>query len=135
MKRVLFLLGGLAGFSCVPAVAQQPQMNCEDPQTQIEMTMCAGEDLAEADKALNAEYQALRKLTKARDADAGEGQAGFDTALVKAQRAWVVYRDSWCEAFAYQAHGGTMEPQLNAECQAELTRKRTDELKALADNL
>ncbi|WP_226951239.1 lysozyme inhibitor LprI family protein [Rhizobium terrae] len=116
-----------------PALGQQPKVNCKKAETQMEMTYCAEQDYNAADKALNIQYQAARKATKKWDTDAATDLPASDAALVKAQRAWVAYRDAHCESYGYQAHGGTMEPQLIYACSADLTRKRTAELKELTD--
>jgi uncharacterized protein YecT (DUF1311 family) len=135
MLKALLLpfLCGCVLLQDAPVEAQQPQVDCKNAGTQMELTYCAEQDLNAADKALNTQYQATRKATKNWDAEAD--QQGADDALVRAQRAWVSYRDAQCESFGYQAHGGSMEPQLIYECQADLTRKRTAELKALAESL
>lgn len=118
-----------------PTSAQQPQPDCKEPQTQADMTICAGQDLADADKALNAQYQVTRRVLKERDADASTELKGGVEALVKAQRAWLAYRDAQCASVGFQARGGSMEPMLISMCEADLTRKRTAELKALVDNM
>lgn len=118
-----------------PTSAQQVQPDCMEPQTQADMTICAGQDLADADKALNAQYQVTRRVLKERDADASTELKGGVEALVKAQRAWLAYRDAQCASVGFQARGGSMEPMLISMCEADLTRKRTDELKALVDNM
>lgn len=99
------------------------------------MTICAGRDLADADKALNAQYQVTRKALKQRDAGASAELKGGEEAMVKAQRAWLAYRDAQCASVGFQARGGSMEPMLISSCEADLTRKRTAELKALVDNM
>jgi len=114
------------------AFAQDKKVNCTDPQTQMEMTQCAGEDYDKADKDLNVEYQKLRKLLGERDKVADENGKGAVDALVAAQRAWVAYRDANCNLAGFQARGGSMEPQLVASCLAQMSRDRTQELKTLS---
>ena len=46
-----------------------------------------------------------------------------------AQRGWIAYRDGQCELAGFEARGGSMEPMLVSGCLADLTRKRTKELK------
>lgn len=55
-------------------------------------------------------------------------------ALKKAQRAWIGYRDGQCELAGFEARGGSMEPMLVSGCLAELTRKRTDELRKIVES-
>ncbi len=117
----------------LPAVAQEPKANCKNPQTQMEMNICSQRDYEAADKALNAQYQTTRKAMKKWDADSSSDLKGAEDALVKAQRAWVVYRDAQCISSGFQAHGGSMEPMLISGCQADLTRKRIEELKELTE--
>jgi len=126
----LFLLVGSG--AATTAFAQDKKVNCTDPQTQMEMTQCAGEDYDKADKDLNVEYQKLRKLLGERDKAADENGKGAVDALVAAQRAWVAYRDANCNLAGFQARGGSMEPQLVASCLAQMSRDRTQELKTLS---
>jgi len=132
---LLPLLCGCVLLLDAPTSAQQPQPDCKEPQTQADMTICAGRDLADADKALNAQYQVTRKALKERDAGASAELKGGEEAMVKAQRAWLAYRDAQCASVGFQARGGSMEPMLVSSCEADLTRKRTAELKALVDNM
>lgn len=118
-----------------PASSEEPDIDCENAMTQMEMTYCAGQDYAEADEALNAQYKITRDVMRKQDTDGIPETAGAEDALVKAQRAWVAYRDAQCVSYGFQARGGTMEPMLVADCQADLTRSRTEALKELADGL
>lgn len=131
--KPLLLVAGLLSLSVLPALAQQPKVDCKNAQSQMEMTYCAEQDLQAADKALNAQYQSTRKVMKIWDADADADAKGAEDALLKAQRAWIAYRDAQCASYGYQAHGGTLEPQLIYSCQADLTRARTQELKELTE--
>jgi len=133
VKSVFVAAVAFLGFCALPAFAQEPKANCKNPQTQMEMNICSQRDYEAADRALNAQYQATRKTMKAWDADATPDSKGADDALVKAQRAWVAYRDAQCISYGFQAHGGSMEPMLVSGCQADLTRKRTAELKELTE--
>ena len=119
-----------AGIS-MPVAAQEP--NCKEPQTQADMTICAGKDYERADKKLNVEYQKLRKLLTERDKAADADGKGATDALVTAQRNWVAFRDANCALSGFQARGGSMEPMLISSCLADMSGKRAEELKALTD--
>lgn len=127
----LFLGAGAA------AAAGADDLDCSNAMTQSDMTACSQEDYEAADVALNAAYRKTMARAQAMDkdfAEIGEGMVGAVDALKAAQRAWIAYRDAQCELAGFEARGGTMEPMLVAGCLAELTTKRTDELKAaLAD--
>lgn len=125
---LLLLTGGAAG----PAFADDAP-DCKAPQTQADMTICAGKDHDKADKDLNAAYQKLRKQLADRDKTADASSKGATDALVTAQRAWVAFRDANCALSGFQARGGSMEPMLIASCLADMSSKRAEELKALTD--
>ncbi|MCZ7858273.1 lysozyme inhibitor LprI family protein [Agrobacterium salinitolerans] len=119
-----------AGIS-MPVAAQEP--NCKEPQTQADMTICAGKDYEKADKQLNVDYQKLRKLLVERDKTADADGKGAADALVTAQRAWVAFRDANCAVAGFQARGGSMEPMLISSCLAEMSTRRADELRQLSE--
>ena len=110
-------------------------VDCDNAQTQSDMTSCAEARYEEADKALNAQYKQTRAAMVAIDKDLDGDMQGAEQALLKAQRAWISYRDAQCENFGFQARGGTMEPMLVAGCLADLTDLRTKELKELANGM
>jgi uncharacterized protein YecT (DUF1311 family) len=133
-KNVLMaaaFLCATAGLS-MPAAAQG-EPDCKAPQTQADMTICAGKDYEKADKQLNAEYQKLRKLLAERDKAADADGKGATDALVTAQRAWVAFRDANCALAGFQARGGSMEPMLISSCLAEMSGKRAEELRQLSE--
>ncbi|WFU00794.1 lysozyme inhibitor LprI family protein [Rhizobium sp. CB3171] len=134
----------LASVACVAMVlmcgsahaendTDQPKVDCNNAETQMDMNICSQRDYDRADKALNEQYKKTRAAMVATDADLDADQKGAEKALVKAQRAWVDYRDGQCEAEGFEARGGSMEPMLVSGCKATLTKQRTKELKALAD--
>ncbi|QLL62861.1 lysozyme inhibitor LprI family protein [Sinorhizobium mexicanum] len=135
--RVFASLSGLLLLSAVSAAAQeQPRVDCQNAVTQMDMNICAGQDYDRADADLNNIYKQAVAAMKAMDKELGEIDAaypGAEQALKKAQRAWIGYRDGQCELAGFEARGGSMEPMLVSGCLAELTRKRTSELKQLLE--
>lgn len=120
-----------AGLSAPAAAQTEP--DCKAPETQADMTICAGKDHEKADKQLNVEYQKLRKLLTERDKTADADGKGATDALVTAQRAWVAFRDANCALAGFQARGGSMEPMLIASCLTDMSSKRADELRQLSE--
>ncbi|MGE7367844.1 lysozyme inhibitor LprI family protein [Neorhizobium sp. NPDC001467] len=114
---------------------QEPDVDCSNATTQTDMTICARERYAEADDALNTQYRITRDAMRRRDADDIPENKGAEDALVKAQRAWIAYRDAQCVSVGFQARGGSMEPMLVANCQAEMTLNRAEELHKIAQGL
>ncbi|HLO84286.1 MAG TPA: lysozyme inhibitor LprI family protein [Nostocaceae cyanobacterium] len=94
------------------------KLNCNNPQTQAEITQCAGLSLQNADKKLNQVYkQLLPKLPKSRQQK-----------LITAQQAWIKFRDSSCEFERSAFEGGTIAPSIYAGCLEQLTKQRTQQL-------
>jgi uncharacterized protein YecT (DUF1311 family) len=108
----------LAGSSASAQKQKKPDP-CANPQTQTEMTQCAAEAYKAADKVLNQVYQQL--VAKLDDEEKAQ--------LKEAQTAWLKYRDTNCDFVADQYKGGTMRPMIYAGCLADVTKKRTSELR------
>jgi uncharacterized protein YecT (DUF1311 family) len=126
----VFLAALLASVSLCAA----EEVDCDNAQTQMDMNICADKDYQQADKALNAAYKKAVAAAREMDdnvKDMGEAYVGAVDALKRAQRAWIGYRDGQCEFAGFEARGGSMEPMLVSGCLADLTRKRTEELKAV----
>jgi uncharacterized protein YecT (DUF1311 family) len=116
----------------IPAMAQdEPQVDCNNAQLQIEMTYCAHVDWEEADAALNTTYKAVQTRLKEQDKELAVGELKAAERLLDAQRAWITYRSAHCEVESFAARGGSMQSMLYSGCLAELTRHRTEELKSL----
>ncbi|MGO4198175.1 lysozyme inhibitor LprI family protein [Rhizobium sp. YAF28] len=134
MRLKIGLIGG-AFMLLAAGAAHAEDVDCDNAQTQSDMTSCAQARYEEADKALNAQYKQTRAAMVAIDKDLDGDMKGAEQALLKAQRAWISYRDAQCENYGFQARGGTMEPMLVAGCLADLTDLRTKELKELANGM
>jgi uncharacterized protein YecT (DUF1311 family) len=114
--------------------AQDPPLNCDNPQYQAEMNACAAQDFVRADAELNTAYRATIQSAQAADRDyartaSGPDEPGEEASLREAQRAWVTFRDANCRGESFEARGGSMQPMLYDGCRATLTRARTAELR------
>ena len=97
-------------------LAQRP--NCNNPQTQSEMNICASIAYQNADRKLNQVYrQLLPKLSASRKQK-----------LISAQQAWIKFRDSSCEFERSAYEGGSMAPMIYGFCLANVTEQRTKDL-------
>lgn len=125
----------LMSLMLLAAAAQEPEVDCDNPQYQVEMNFCAGKDYDAADAELNAQWKVTVAALKARDKDIDRSYDSqpthYDT-LLAAQRAWLTYRDQHCLSESFAARGGSMAPMLHSGCMARLTHLRTAELKELA---
>ncbi len=122
-------------FASVLASAAAPPLNCKDPQSNLEMKMCAQQDFQRADAELNKIYaEALagaREQNKLLRENPGNEKAPDSEALLrKAQRAWLAFRDANC-AYEYQIYyGGSHASLAYSLCQVSMTKTRTAELRA-----
>ncbi|WLR99121.1 lysozyme inhibitor LprI family protein [Shinella sumterensis] len=113
-------------------MAQEPEVDCDNAETQMDMNICAGRDYKAADEELNVVYKkALAAAVETDEGfkDMGDQYVGAVDALKRAQRSWIGYRDGQCDLAGFEARGGSLEPLLVSSCLADLTRKRTAELK------
>ncbi|CCH94347.1 Similar to tr/Q8YVU7/Q8YVU7 [Microcystis aeruginosa PCC 9432] len=98
-------------------LAQRP--NCNNPQTQSEMNICASIAYQNADRKLNQVYrQLLPKLSAARKQK-----------LITAQQAWIKFRDSSCEFERSAYEGGSLAPMIYGFCLANVTEQRAKDLR------
>ncbi|WP_182087220.1 lysozyme inhibitor LprI family protein [Aureimonas sp. ME7] len=94
---------------------------CDDQTTQTALSACAAQQFEQADDKLNTAYaEVLERL---------EGEPPRRDLLRAAQRAWVAFRDAECTFAVSGTEGGSAEPMVNAQCRAELTDRRTGDLK------
>ncbi|GAB4348226.1 MAG: lysozyme inhibitor LprI family protein [Oricola sp.] len=126
-------LPGLAmvGLSAAPAHAQDWDCSRPGELPQLGINWCAGEEYGRADDALNAAWTKVRAYMKSVDEANGEyfpEQAVAAESLLKAQRAWIDYRDGQCEAEGAQFAGGSIRPLITISCKTRMTRQRTEEL-------
>lgn len=122
----------------------EPLPECDqkaaDEGIQPALNQCAWREFRIADAELNAQWKVTVAVIKERDAanapyrDKNDTRLGAFGSLLKAQRAWLVYRDAHCGMDRYAPiSGGSMEPMLAAFCMRELTLERTEQLRHLAD--
>lgn len=137
MKRMSISMAGGLALLAGSAFAQdaEPNVDCANAMTQMDINSCANEEYEAADKALNVQWAKTRKVMAEWDADIDAENRGAVDSLMKAQRAWIDYRDGQCDAVGYSVWGGTMYPAVVSGCLTELTQKRTEELKDLAKGI
>ena len=116
MRKAIFLLSAL--LLALPAHAAD-KVDCKNAQTQMDMDFCAGRDFTAADAQLNALYKKLVALLDAHER----------VSLVKAQRAWLAWRDAECDYRTISSEGGSIRPMLIGECDTELTANRIKDIK------
>ena len=120
MKRLLLASAFFCWLSS-PVNADSETQNCQDPQTQTDMNICANEAFRRADTTLNQLYQQIKNKY---------APTQFQQ-FQKVQINWLKFRDSQCafEAVFYQ--GGTIVPLIHANCMESLTQERNQHFKRL----
>jgi uncharacterized protein YecT (DUF1311 family) len=126
MSRLPLLLLALLPLA---ASAASPGKACDNARTQLEINECAAQEASAADAELNAVYrQVMQQL---------QGQSVAVEKLRAAQRLWIPLRDA--DIAARYPVGkdenprvlyGSMYPMLYSAAKADLTRQRTQWLRA-----
>lgn len=117
MLRVTGLaLSLLAGAVPVLAAQQALPNPCGSDTTTALLHACMSTELHAADSTLAVYYDmALRR-------------AAAPSALRRAQAQWTRFREVDCRARAEEHQGGSLEPIVAMQCQADLARDRTHEI-------
>lgn len=107
----------------LPVLAQDEQqiaekVNCANPQTTVEMNICAGQEYKAADHKLNQVYRQLQSKLSGNQKQR----------ITLAQLAWIKFRDANCDYERGEFEGGTMANPTISSCLAGMTEKRTKEL-------
>lgn len=128
----------LAAVGTAVPVPADSGWNCANPTAQQEMNYCSARAFEKADAVMNAQWKitaaAMNEIDKPMGGRAYEdGQPGYFDALLKAQRAWISYRDAQCTSEGFYARGGTLQPLLISTCKTRLTEERTRQLKSLTE--
>ncbi|MEO1703506.1 MAG: lysozyme inhibitor LprI family protein [Pseudomonadota bacterium] len=133
MRRLLTAL-----LVSIPTFAVAQDWDCSDAGNlpQQGMNYCAYQDWQTADRALNALWPEVKRWAKATDEQVREWRpeiANAEADLLKAQRAWIDYRDGHCENEGMKVAGGSLQPLLIYSCKAAMTRNRNEELLLLLE--
>jgi uncharacterized protein YecT (DUF1311 family) len=121
MKPTIFLVFVfLLAVGSASAQGTKKPAPCSKAETQAEMNICAANEYKAADAALNRVYQQLVAKLEAEE----------KVQLKEAQNAWIKYRDANCEFVADQYKGGSIRPMILGLCLADVTSRRTTELRA-----
>lgn len=133
MRLPLTAFAVFAAASFADGAAFSKDADCENPQTQTAMNVCAQQAFRQADAMLNTEYKRARATMRQLDDAMPTGQKGAAIALRDAQRAWIKFRDLACAAEGWLFRGGSMEPLIVSTCMTSLTEQRTKDLKTLSE--
>jgi uncharacterized protein YecT (DUF1311 family) len=105
---ITFLLA-IAAASSAPYTCTQSSTN--------DLVACALSKYKQSEAALNREWKAM----------------GHPPKLLEAQRAWLTYRNSWCEAANIASPDGSLYPVSKYLCLAELNDEQVERLHEIAE--
>ena len=116
------------------SVAQTPDCSDSGQLTQLAMNFCAKQDFDAADAELNATWKSVFPEIKSRASGGDDNpQKDWPSLVLKAQRNWIDFRDAHCDSVSIAYRGGSIEPLIYHSCRAELTRRRTAQLKSFVE--
>lgn len=118
----MILLFALLGAETVP--------DCKNTSNQIEISECALIEWRKADADLNRQWK-LTLATVKRNGDGAISAAQTADYLLKAQRAWITYREAHCDSLHPYTMRVQLDYSLNVWCQTGLTQARIEELRDL----
>lgn len=85
-------------------------------ETQSEMSDCAAKEYQRADEVLTRVWKSIHHSQK----------------LLDAQRKWIAFKESDCDAVGEDYEGGSMQGMVIAQCLTKHTLARVDDLKEIA---
>jgi uncharacterized protein YecT (DUF1311 family) len=114
------------------AVVESPRLDCRDPKTQMEITVCSSEEFERVDADLNRVWRRASSKLHAFDQSAERKRdklTALYPILLASQRAWLRYREEQCTFESkYSAEGGSAEQSFGSRCRTRLTKQRIEEL-------
>ena len=112
--------------------------NCKDPQSNLEMKMCAGQALTKAEAELEVAFDRALKAAESQY-ESVRHELGFEKMpnmpdeLRKAERAWEAFREVNCGYQNLVYYGGSMASLAVTGCRLDMTKARIKELNDLVE--
>lgn len=119
MTVLVALLGALSMGAAV--VQDEPDVDCDNPTTTLEMNHCAAQQQQEVEAQLKTYLEAAYAKLRA---EAEEPEAVI-AAVEASQKLWEGYADSACEVVYTYWQSGSIRNLMAASCRMELMRERS----------
>nr|WP_315145857.1 lysozyme inhibitor LprI family protein [uncultured Flavobacterium sp.] len=100
--------------------AYLPDYSCV-AENLFHLNKIAHNDFKKADAELNKVYKQVMKILNEKE----------KKLMIKAQKDWLMFRDSHCEFEIEQYDGGSIQQLIHSNCLTERTRDRIEDLKAI----
>lgn len=98
-------------------------VNCQNPQTQMDINQCATNELSVETTKINATYGRIR----------AKATPDQKQQLKAVQLAWIKFKDLSCPFQASGIEGGSLYSAVVSACLIEMTKRRNQELEALVN--
>ncbi len=108
--------------SKVSKTRKNPQFNCDEPITQVEMNQCAVTESVQTEKQLKQIYHQLETQNS--------GDVERLQLLKQNQLLWLKYRETSCQYASSQYEGGSIQPLIYSSCITSLTKERVENLES-----
>tara|TARA_R110000787_G_scaffold242260_2_gene348380 strand:- start:473 stop:955 length:483 start_codon:yes stop_codon:yes gene_type:complete len=118
--------------SCIGQAANECQMR--GYTTTLGITQCIQAETQEWDVLLNREYKATRADFANRDNALSANSLDLTDQLLKAQRAWIAFRDAECALAYARWQDGSIRSVVHANCMMVMTASRAIELRDMKGN-
>ncbi len=117
----------------LPLLLESPETiaaDCSNAPTTIEQNDCAAEKFRQVDRRLNRVYKRVLAKIATEDTRPPFGRKAWKRALIKAQKAWIAFRDADCRKLVeMEWQGGTGTTGAIYACMTDKTLTRIRELK------
>lgn len=101
-----------------------------DTASQMDLTYCAWRAVDLAEKSMKTTYDAVLVT-----ASTSEYTKNLKQSVVDAQKLWISYKDSHCNAEGLAYEGGSIQPMIVGDCKARLTKDRSVALQELLTSI
>ncbi|WP_365894679.1 lysozyme inhibitor LprI family protein [uncultured Sphingomonas sp.] len=106
--------------------------DCGDQQTTFAINECLKQELERKDAELSATYRRAVASAKRNDLTIDrrlDKRPGYYETILKAERAWIVFRDAHCAEMGNRMRGGTGEGTSILACLLDQTETRIKQLR------
>jgi uncharacterized protein YecT (DUF1311 family) len=110
--------------------AAQTADECKTAMDQPTRAVCADDEFARVDDALNAQWKKTLAVVRQHDRTS---KLKREPEFRAAQRAWVTFRDSHCDSMFAAHYEANPEYIESVHCRVQLTAERTKQLQEIAE--
>jgi len=133
MQSLLKMLLSPISIAAILSSGEAVALDCSKAFTTPDMNECARIEQEKVEAELNATYKRALAFLDGRDPPIKEDAARAKAKLIEAQRAWITFRESDCEAVYSLNSSGTIRTLMWIGCMRSRAEQRIKELNRLMD--